>query len=198
MSLLKRLAEETPSGLRRRSADAMKWLTKRIRRLKISSDRFYTNTRQGTQKTARYLDGRMYCFFYRAKYEDILPYYDTFPCVLIIEMDYANKTFLGLNLHYIPPRYRARLLDELFKYTNNQNYDETTRIRMTYKILNSVTRMKFFKPCLKRYRMDHVEGVAMEILPEYWDIVAMLPLAQFEKDTVTKVYADSLKVLTSS
>ena len=53
--------------------------------------------------------GNMYMFFYDPKYKETLPYYDGFP--LIIMLGPAKGGFMGLNLHYLPPAVRARLLD---------------------------------------------------------------------------------------
>ena len=47
-------------------------------------------------------------------------------------------------------------------------------------LLNGV-KVKIFRPCYKEYLTTHIEGRALEIIPEYWDIMAMLPVARFEK-----------------
>ena len=44
-------------------------------------------------------------------------------------------------MHYLPPRLRIRLLNKLFEYTNNDEFDDTTRMRMTWNILDSVTQL---------------------------------------------------------
>ena len=51
----------------------------------------------------------MYMFYYHAKHRDTLPYYDGFP--LILMMGPATGGFYGVNLHYLPPVLRARVLD---------------------------------------------------------------------------------------
>ena len=68
-----------------------------------------------------------------------------------------------------------------------------TRIRMNYNLLQSTAKMKFFRPCYKRYLTSHIEGKALEITPNYWSIITMLPLAQFEKESVRKVYSESIR-----
>ena len=69
--------------------------------------------------------GDLYCYWYDPKYKDaikkgrdgrtypVLPYYDTFPLIMLI--GYEKETFLGLNFHYLNPRYRALLLDRVNK-----------------------------------------------------------------------------------
>ena len=102
-----------------------------------------------------------------------------------------------MNFHYIPPRYRAKLLDELydFEIEDDDVEDESmkTRIRMNYNLLQSTAKMKFFRPCYKRYLTSHIEGKALEITPNYWSIITMLPIAQFEKESIRKVYSESIR-----
>ena len=192
-SLLERLATETPTQLRDRSREALEFFRGHVRNLKISPQSFYKQT--NLKKATRFLEGRMYTFFYDPKTKDKLPYYDRFPVILLLE---ANQNgFSGLNLHYIPPRYRVKLLNELYDFivTDDEEDDENmkTRIRVTYDILQSTAKMKFFRPCYKRYLTSHIEGRALEIIPEYWDIMAMLPVGRFEKESVRKVYSESIR-----
>tara|TARA_B100000900_G_scaffold147728_1_gene125277 strand:- start:328 stop:921 length:594 start_codon:yes stop_codon:yes gene_type:complete len=192
-SLLERLATETPAQLRDRSREALDFFRGHVRNLKISPQSFYKQT--NLKKATRFLEGRMYTFFYDPKTKDKLPYYDRFPVILLLE---ANQNgFSGLNLHYIPPRYRVKLLNELYDFivTDDEEDDENmkTRIRVTYEILQSTAKMKFFRPCYKRYLTSHIEGRALEIIPEYWDIMAMLPVGRFEKESVRKVYSESIR-----
>ncbi len=192
-SLLERLATETPTQLRDRSREALDFFRGQVRNLKISPQSFYKQS--NLKKATRFLEGRMYTFFYDPKTKDKLPYYDRFPVILLLE---ANQNgFSGLNLHYIPPRYRVKLLNELYDFivTDDEEDDENmkTRIRVTYEILQSTAKMKFFRPCYKRYLTSHIEGRALEIIPEYWDIMAMLPVGRFEKESVRKVYSESIR-----
>ena len=53
----------------------------------------------------------MNMFFYDPKHKDTLPYYDRFPLSVIIGP--AKGGFYGLNLHYLPPVLRAKMLDAL-------------------------------------------------------------------------------------
>ena len=192
-SLLERLATETPTQLRDRSREALDFFRGHVRNLKISPQSFYKQT--NLKKATRFLEGRMYTFFYDPKTKDKLPYYDRFPVILLLEAN--QQGFSGLNLHYIPPRYRVKLLNELYDFivTDDEEDDENmkTRIRVTYELLQSTAKMKFFKPCYKRYLTSHIEGRALEIIPEYWDIMAMLPVGRFEKESVRKVYSESIR-----
>jgi len=207
-SLLEKLDSESPKELERRSRESLEWFRKNTRRLRITSERFYKQS--DLPRVNKYIDGRFYTYFYNPEYAAKLPYYDRFPCVLIIER-YQNG-FLGLNFHYIPPRMRVKLLFELFEFAIYEEKDEkeiddqelkglgvdsfdANRIRMNYRLLTAITKLRFFKPCLKRYRYDKIFGRALEVIPKYWDIMAMLPTAQWEKTTSSTVYRDARKMV---
>ena len=192
-SLIKRLEQETPAELEARSIESLRWFQQRVKTLKITSEAFYRQS--SLNKARRYLEGRMYTFFYDAKYKEKLPYWDRFPVVLILDMYQGG--FSGLNLHYIPPRYRVRLLYELYKYIrlDDDTRDENMKphIRIRYEMLRGMSKMKFFKPCYKRYLTQHIDGRALEITSDYWDVMAMLPTAQWQKEKVRTVYSDSIR-----
>lgn len=135
--------------------------------------------------------GSMYLFAYDAKHKDTLPYWDRLP--LIFPVKKFKGGFHGINVHYLPPRLRARLMDALYEHTNNERYDESTKIQLNYQLLNSVSKLRYFKPCFKMYLDDHVKSNFMYIYPSEWDIALFLPLARFQKRTANRVYADSEK-----
>lgn len=135
--------------------------------------------------------GSMYLFAYDAKHKDTLPYWDRLP--LIFPVKKFKGGFHGLNVHYLPPRLRARLMDALYEHTNNERYDESTKLQLNYQLLNSVSKLRYFKPCFKMYLDDHVKSNFMYIYPSEWDIALFLPLARFQKRTANRVYADSEK-----
>lgn len=194
-SLLERLQKETPSQQRERSLEALEFFRARVRNIKISSQSFYKRELGTLNKAKRFLEGRMYTFFYDPKTKEKLPYYDRFPLVLILDIN--PDGFTGLNLHYLPPRYRIRLLSKLYDFiVLDDDVDDDsmrTKIKMTYSLLSGVSQLKFFKPCYKRYLTTHIEGKALEIIPDYWDIISMLPVGQFEKASKREVYQDSIR-----
>ena len=182
-----RLDKESPAQLQRRSKESLTWFRNRVRRIRTNSEQFYKQS--DLQKSRRFLEGRMFTFFYDPKTKDKLPYYDTFPCVMIVET--YGSGFLGLNLHYLPPRIRIRFLEKLFEYTNNEEFDETTRLRITWNLLSSVTKLRASRAAVKRYLYSHVEGSALLVEPKYWDIVSFLPTASFTGASMVDVYRDT-------
>lgn len=133
--------------------------------------------------------GRMYMFYYDPKLKDTLPYYDSFP--LIFPLDVQNDRFLGLNLHYLPLPYRAKLMDMLYNTANNMRFDNTTKLQISYKILKAASTNRYFKPCVKMYLKKHVRSRFVAVGASEWDIALFLPMERFEKASKNKVWSDS-------
>lgn len=137
--------------------------------------------------------GSMYMFMYDAKTKDDLPFWDRFP--LIFPFRVESGRFWGINLHYLPLPYRAKLMDGLYELSSNSRYDETTKLRMSYDILKSASNMRYFKPCVKQYLVSQTKSKFVYIYPSEWDIAIFLPLERFEKASKTQVWAHSKKMI---
>jgi hypothetical protein len=133
--------------------------------------------------------GQMFMFFYDPKHKDTLPYYDTFPLIFLI--GFKDKGFMGINLHYLPPFLRAKLMDSLYETLNNNRYDESTKLRVSYQILASASKFRYFKPCVKHYLAEHVQSNYLNIEPTNWDSALMLPIEQFKKASAERVWRES-------
>lgn len=151
----------------------------------IKNSKARTITRVGPQNL-----GQMVMFFYDPKHKDTLPFYDKFPVVFILES--YNDGFLGLNLHYLPPMWRAKLMNALYDTINNKNFDSTTKLKTSYRLLASTTKMRMFAPCVKRYLYSHVRSNMAVVEASEWDYCAFLPLARFAKASRDAVYKDSV------
>jgi hypothetical protein len=137
--------------------------------------------------------GSMYFFGYDAKHKDKLPYYDRFP--LIFPIGPAPGGFLGINLHYLPPRLRAQLMDALYSTVSNDKLDSSTKLRISYDILKGASKFKLFKPTIKHYLSKQVRTDFVYVAPSEWDIALFLPTAQFVGASKNKVYSDSRKII---
>lgn len=137
--------------------------------------------------------GKMVFFMYDAKHKATLPYYDKFP--LIFPVDRTSDGFTGINFHYLPLPLRAQLMDALYNITNNDRYDETTKLKMSYSVLKGAEKFKLFKPTYKRYLTSQVRSRFVQIEPAEWDIALFLQTEQFIGASKTKVWADSKKII---
>ena len=179
------------AGINPRTQQSREWFRKRIQRL-TRVNREQLMREDEITKRATHSFGSMFMYFYDPKTKDKLPYYDTFP--LVIPVEPAEGGFRGINLHYLPPILRAKFLDALLDVTNNKKYDQTTKFRLTYNILNGARKMRYFKPCFKHYLLNHVKSRFAEVPAPEWEIATFLPTAQWKKASAGKVYSDSRKV----
>ena len=179
------------AGINPRTQQSREWFRKRIQRLtRVNREQLMRENE--ITKRATHSFGSMFMYFYDPKTKDKLPYYDTFP--LVIPVEPAEGGFRGINLHYLPPILRAKFLDALLDVTNNKKYDQTTKFRLTYNILNGARKMRYFKPCFKHYLLNHVKSRFAEVPAPEWEIATFLPTAQWKKASAGKVYSDSRKV----
>lgn len=174
-----------------RTDDARSWYRDRARTTRVTPDRLIRSDRE--RLTSRVMIGRMYHFFYDPKHKKTLPYYDRFP--LIFPFKRVRGGFLGINLHYLPLRLRAKLMDELYTLSRDNRYDENTRLRISYNILNGAAKYKYFKPCVKHYLTPHVKSRFLEVYAAEWDIALFLPTERFVGANKRAVHADSRKMI---
>jgi hypothetical protein len=183
------------------SREAYDWLKKEAGKLRGGAirDRFVqehkTEGRQlrGNPKKANI--GDMVFYNYWAKHEKTLPYFDSYPLVILTDI-VDDKHFRGISLHYIPPRYRAQLLDQMLAITNNDRFDSTTKFRLTYGLLKSVTGLKMLKHCYKEYLFSNVRSRPVKIQPKYWEIAVFLPMANWQKATASVIWNDVVQKTT--
>ena len=130
--------------------------------------------------------GKMFFYKYDPKFAKKLPYWDMYP--LVFPFEKAPGGFYGLNLHYIPPRDRAVLMDNLNQYASNNKYDQTTRLELSYRLLKRYGRAV---PCVKRYLGDRIVSQTVRIDADEWEIAIFLPVERFQKASKGEVWADS-------
>ena len=176
------------AGVQPRSDESQKWFRNKLKNIgQVNRKKLLRDS--ALQRVARPRMGDMYMFFYDPKHKETLPYYDTFPLIIMVEK--APGGFYGLNMHYLQPVLRAKLFDGLAK--SDERYDENTRFRARYRLLQSVRKLKYFKPCFKHYLTKHVEGRISKVEAPEWEIALFMPTQRFKKATATQVYADSRK-----
>jgi len=180
------------AGITPRTKESREWFRKKATNLR-RVNREALMKEDPLKQTNQEIIGSMYMFFYDHKHKETLPYYDKFPLVVVVGP--AEGGFYGLNLHYLPPILRAKMLDALMNITTNTKFNKSTRFKMSYELLAKTATLKYFKPCFKHYLNEHVQSkFAMVPAPE-WEIATFLPTAQFEKSGKNKIYNDSRKMI---
>lgn len=143
--------------------------------------------------------GFVYFFLYDAKTKDELPYWDRFPFTLVLNT--YDDGFLGLNFHYLSYGDRARFFDALYPFREGRPArpnvrDIRMRLRVTYGILKTTSKLKAYKPCIKRYLREHVySGGLLKVGAKEWDLALFLPVAQFQKRSQAYVWSKSRQML---
>mgnify|MGYP001084892256 CR=1 FL=1 len=179
------------AGVNPRTKESREWFRKRVAGLK-RINRESLMKEGAIKRRNSQIVGSMCMFFYDPKTKDTLPYYDTFPLVVVVGP--AEGGFYGLNLHYLPPLLRAKMLDRLLDYTNNKSYDDTTRFKLKYSLLSSVATLSHYKPCFKHYLNTQVRSQFGIVEAPEWEIATFMPTAVFKKASANKVYADSRRM----
>ena len=180
------------AGITPRTKESIEWFRNKAQRLRVPN-RNKLMREEPLELQPRQVIGSMYMYFYDPKGKETLPYYDSFPLVIVTGK--APGGFYGLNLHYLPPVLRARFLDALMQETNNKAYNESTRFMATYGLLQRSAKMRYFKPCFKHYLTPNVRSRFAYVPPPEWEIATFLPAADFQKASKSQVYADSRKAI---
>jgi len=183
---------DTQGALPARSQQSMEWFRNQAQKFRtVNTQKLISLSKENFR--SQVFIGRMYLFAYDPKHKDKLPYYDRFP--LVFPFDRDSNGFKAINLHYLPVQLRAKLMDNLYELVSDDNYDANTRLRLSYNILHSLSKIKYFKPCVKHYLNSQVDSRFILIEPSEWQSALFLPLQQFKKAKVSEVYKDSRKTI---
>lgn len=176
MSLFNKISKEmNAAGIRPRTDAARAWLGDKISRLRIPSDRSNV-LNDASRISPKTFIGRMYLYNYDPKFKETLPVYDRFP--LVIPMEMYSDGFLALNLHYLDPYNRLALLDKLLDFVNNDKYNDSTKLNLSYDLLSRSRRYKLIEPCIKRYLSNHIRSSIIYVEPDHWETAIFLPTAK--------------------
>lgn len=185
--LFDKISKDVRDGMGKEKTKKSKdWFRKQVSKLSVKPS---TLLRDKDRKANKILPGKLFFFSYDPKTKEKLPYYDTFPLVLPVEL--YGDGFLGLNFHYIRPKHRLILMDKLYETISDNKYDEKTKLQITYSVLSGASRYKEFAPCLKRYLFNHIRSSFIEIHSVEWEIALMLPVESFVGAGKEKIYRDS-------
>lgn len=97
--------------------------------------------------------GHLYLFEYKATSRT--PFFDTFPLVYVI--DRQSEYFIGANLHYLGPKARYTVIDNLIK----KDF------------------LKVPPNCVHKYLSSNVSGRFLDLGKDEWDTAIFLPIENF-------------------
>lgn len=126
--------------------------------------------------------GRIYTFAYLAKTRNTLPYFDRFPLSVCIAKN--SERWWSLNLHYLPPDFRAAFLEELIVKYADDGTKRATRMKNNTQLRIDWGKLKGFNPkvfehALTSYLPGQMKSPLQEVNPIDWHIAVALPSQQF-------------------
>ena len=145
------------------------------------------------QLVTKIMPGHLYMFVYDPKTKAELPYYDRFP--LVFPFRKTPDGFIGLNMHYLPYPLRINLLDNLLTYASNQRFDETTRLKYSWALIDGMSKYAAAKPCVKQYLVGHVRTQFRQVESSNWATAMLLPVERFVGASKQEIWADSRKII---
>ena len=122
--------------------------------------------------------GDLFCYYYNPKYRDVLPYNDMFPMIMLIGAE--KDTFVGINFHYLAPKFRAILLDRV-----------TAKVGKGIINWKKISKIREIAPTIKRYRFDHIMKKVVPIEENEQEVAIFLPTERFKKASRSQVWSDS-------
>ena len=167
---------------------SFQWYQAQVRKLgNISTNQLMKETTLNNNV----LIGGMYLFAYDPKLKKTLPYYDMFPLVLPFKK--VNEGFLGINLHYLPYMMRFKMLTALSDFETDNKLDENTRVGLSWRLIESSTKLAPIKACVKHYLTNHIQSRFLKISYPDWVIASQLPVEKFEKEEKETVWKQTRK-----
>lgn len=131
-------------------------------------------------KSKRISPGEMFVYNYDPKTKEKLPFYDTAPLVVILEV--LSDGWYGINIHYLPPKVRATVM-----------YEIGYNMRAPKQIASMLESNPLTKNCLKRYLASHLTSRPKHIPKDDWEIAIQLPFEGFEKASQKEVWKHSMR-----
>lgn len=138
------------------------------------------------KNNTRIIPGELYLFMYDAKLNDQLPFWDMFP--LVFPFRRLRDGFIGLNMHYLPYRFRIQLLDRLMDFKTNKLLNENTKLKYSWATIRSASRYQWAHQCVHRYLIDHVQSPLKKVDASDWATAMMLPVERFVGATKQQVW----------
>ena len=133
---------------------------------------------KGFKKKGKLTPGKIYTFGYDAKYKEVLPYWDKFP--LIVVLDAYRDGFLGLNFHYVSPIDRMVFFKKLLKFATQHGEVETMTASAKFNVSwDAVRNVRHADKMIHKYLYGHVRTSLLEAPPNEWENVIFLPYQKF-------------------
>ena len=187
IQVIRRMFDE---GINVTSPKATEWLRKNLTNIGTVNPLSIINTSGTEGSIVQFTPGKLYLFGYNPKTKNELPYYDSFPMILLL--DYTENGFIGLNFHYLYPIDRQMFFNKLVRYVNDTKFDKNPDAYLNVSYANiKIAKNSYYKPTIKRYYYKNIVTKITEIPPIYWKFMLFLPLERFQKEVKESVWKES-------
>lgn len=156
--------------------------------------------------------GKIYTFRYSPKYADELSFYDNQPMSIIIghvETKAGNVNALGINLSFIPPKVRPKILDKIVKVFNTmvidhniemiqqQKFRSQKELPLYYDICKKILKDSGFEFAIRSYIYSRMETKPKILSYEDWWRLCTFPSKYIQKLNIRAIYYRYKKKLDS-
>ena len=169
---------------------------------KIFDNKYYNNKSKPIEKvdmSRPFTNGKIYTFDYNPINKKILPFYDTKPIILSLGGVKKDKGFLeyGLNLSYIPPKYKdfiidtifkvgKRLIDKDFNYILDNNKSKVKSLGITKKQIESLFSNTGYEFAIRSYYRHRLTNMNT-IFYDDWYLLSWVQSKSVRKTTISNI-----------
>ena len=141
--------------------------------------------REGGKRKSNFLLGRMY--FYKYKPDPIETQFDLYPLIFILKK--SSDHFEGINFHYMSPKARAMLIENIFLYLNKLDYTANQKILFNsfIKVIRNNRKFRYAKHCYRQYKYSSIDSRIIEVHPLDWEIAMMVETERFYSNTNRRI-----------
>ena len=172
------------------SEESTRWLATNLSKIQseIRSEN-YNRKKAWVFAPGNLLSGSMLFFGYDPKTKNDLNFWDSFPLIILLKK--TGRSLLGLNLHYLSPMLRARLMNSFLKFVDDPNYYENPNatFKLTYSLLKQTQSLAAFRACIKRYKLANIVTPVNLIPANEWKYTVFMPLDKFRGASRQEVWA---------
>ena len=88
---------------------------------------------------------------------------------------------------------RFKMLTALSDFETDNKLDENTRVGLSWRLIESSTKLAPIKACVKHYLTNHIQSRFLKISYPDWVIASQLPVEKFEKEEKETVWKQTRK-----
>ena len=172
------------------SDQATRWLATNLSKIQTQMrSEHFNREKPAANKPGNIREGAMLFFGYEPKTKDVLPFWDSFPLVILLHK--RGNSILGLNLHYLHPIVRAKFLNDLLKFVDNKDYvvDPPALFKTPYPLLKATAKLKPYRAAIKRYYINCINTKVNVIPSDEWKFTTFMPLEKFKGASREEVWA---------